>query len=71
MVVVMVELNRKRGNNMIDLKEYRTSRGLSQMTMASKLGVAMNTYILWERKINNPNEENQKKIDEVLRKGDK
>ena len=56
---------------MTDLKEYRIKNGLSQMDMASRFNVSMNAYILWEREISTPNEENQKKIDELLKKGGK
>lgn len=56
---------------MENLKEWRTKHNLSQMAMAVKLGVSYNCYILWERGLNKPNEENQKKIDSLLHKEEK
>lgn len=53
------------------LKEFRTNEGKTQLDMAIILGVSLMTYQLWERKAMNPNEENQKKIDELLKKGGK
>ena len=52
-----------------ELIKYRKENKKTLMDMASEIGVSMNTYILWERGINAPNEENQAKIDELLGKG--
>ena len=54
-------------NNKI-LLDFRQKMGYSQMTMAAKLGVSMNTYILWERGISTPNDANQIMITELLKK---
>ena len=51
----------------MNLKEYRINENLSQIKMASKLGVSLNTYILWERGVMTPNPKNQEKIDELLK----
>jgi transcriptional regulator with XRE-family HTH domain len=50
----------------MDLLEIRKKKGLSQMQMAALIGVSINTYINWERKVMNPNPENEKKIKEAL-----
>lgn len=52
-----------------ELIKYRKENKKTLMDMASEIGVSMNTYILWERGINAPNEENQAKIDKLLGKG--
>ena len=62
---------KKRGGIFMELKEFRTNEGKTQLDMAIILGVSLMTYQLWERKAMNPNEENQKKIDELLKKGGK
>lgn len=46
----------------MDLLEIRKRKGLSQMQMAALIGVSINTYINWERKVMNPNPENAEKI---------
>lgn len=51
---------------MTGLKELRTEKGLSQMDAARQIGVSLLTYQLWERGITTPNEENLKKLKEVL-----
>ena len=51
----------------MNLKEIRKENGLTQIDMAKKLKVSLNTYILWERGANNPNEENQQKIDQLIK----
>lgn len=48
------------------LKERRLAKNYTQIDMAVKVGVSLSAYILWERGAMNPNEENQKKLDEVL-----
>lgn len=50
----------------MNLKEKRLSLKKSQIDMASAIGVSLNTYILWERKVTNPNEENDIKLKEVI-----
>ncbi|MGL6120175.1 MAG: helix-turn-helix transcriptional regulator [Fusobacteriaceae bacterium] len=48
------------------LKEKRLEMKLTQIDLAQKVGVSMNTIILWEREVSEPNEENLKKLKEVL-----
>lgn len=50
----------------MDLKEIRKNLGVSQIDMASAVGVSLNTYILWERNGANPNPENQLKLEEAI-----
>jgi len=50
----------------ITYKEKRKKNGYTQIDVAVKVGVSLSTYILWEKGAMNPNEENQKKLDEVL-----
>lgn len=50
----------------MNFKEIRTKLGLSQVQMAYKLNVSIGTYINWERGVMKPNEENEKKLKEVL-----
>lgn len=54
---------------MNELKKYRLRNNYSQIEMAQKLEVSINSYINWERGVMNPNEENQTKIDKLLNKG--
>jgi transcriptional regulator with XRE-family HTH domain len=51
---------------MEDLKTFRRKYGISQMEMCERIGVSLNGYILWERRINTPTPENQIKIDKAL-----
>ena len=50
----------------MDLKKIRKEIGVSQITMAAEVGVSVNTYIMWERCANNPNEENKIKLEETI-----
>lgn len=50
----------------MDLQTIRKNLGISQVTMASEIGVSANTYIMWERKVMNPNEENLVKLQETI-----
>lgn len=51
----------------MNLKEIRKENGLTQIDMAKRLKVSLNAYILWERGGNNPNEDNQHKIDQLIK----
>jgi len=46
----------------MNLKELRKQKGLTQMDAASLCDVSLTTWILWEREINTPNEENMEKV---------
>ena len=50
----------------MNLYKIRKELGISQVTMASEIGVSANTYIMWERNVMNPNEENQIKLEEAI-----
>ena len=51
---------------MKDLKQLRIDRGFTQVELARQVGVSLNAYIKWEQGVSNPNEENEKKLKEVL-----
>ena len=52
---------------MKNLKELRLDRGFTQVELARKVGVSLNAYVKWEQGVMNPNEENEKKLKEVLK----
>ena len=54
---------------MDNLKELRQDRGYTQVYMAKEVGVSLTAYIRWEQGVMNPNEENEKKLREVLQIG--
>lgn len=51
---------------MNDLKSIRKNKGVSQMTLAQKVGVSLLTIQLWEKGVTKPNDENQVKLEKVL-----
>jgi transcriptional regulator with XRE-family HTH domain len=52
--------------NLDKLKEIRLKKGMTQIDVAVKVGVSMTSYINWEKRANNPSEENLQKLKEVL-----
>lgn len=46
----------------MNIKELREKLGLSQMALASKIGVALMSVRLWENNAGKPNEENMAKL---------
>jgi len=50
----------------MNLKQERKKRGLSQIDLAQRLGVHINTYINWERGVSKPNNENKAKLYQAL-----
>lgn len=44
---------------------------MTQPQIAAAVGVHLNTYLIWERGAGAPNEENAKKLIEVLKDGGK
>jgi DNA-binding XRE family transcriptional regulator len=52
----------------INLKEFRKENGLTQADMARKLDISIGTYRNWEMEVINPNEENKKKLEELIEK---
>jgi DNA-binding XRE family transcriptional regulator len=49
----------------MNLKELRKRKGLTQMDAAAICGVSLTCWILWEREINTPNEENMVKVKQL------
>ena len=54
----------------LKLLELRKKLKLSQIEMAKLLETGISTYITWERGVAKPNESNQKKIDNLIKKGE-
>lgn len=50
----------------MNLKQHRKRMNLTQTEVARKVGVSLTSYQLWERDVSKPNEENLKKLKEVL-----
>lgn len=48
------------------LKERRKRLGLSQMSLATKVGVSLLTIQLWEREVSKPNQTNRNTLEKVL-----
>lgn len=51
------------------LKEKRIAAGMTQLDVAKAVGVTEQAYRQWERGAMNPNEENAKRLDDVLKAG--
>ena len=52
---------------MENIKARRKELGLTQVDVARECGVSINTYNRWEYGVAKPNEENEKKLKEVLK----
>ena len=50
----------------MDIKKQRKKLNLTQSDLAIKCKVSLVSIQLWERGVTTPNEENQKKLEEVL-----
>ena len=50
----------------MSIKEIRNEMGKTQIDMAKLIGVPLSTYRLWEYGAATPNEENTKKLEDVL-----
>jgi len=50
----------------MNIKELRKAKDLTQIELAKRVGVSMMTIQLWERGVTKPNEENYKRLMEVL-----
>jgi transcriptional regulator with XRE-family HTH domain len=50
----------------MNIKDLRKKKGLTQCEIAAKVGVSLGAYLMWERNVGKPNEENLKKLKEVL-----
>ncbi|NCB47657.1 XRE family transcriptional regulator [bacterium] len=51
---------------MENLRELRLAKKLTQAELAKLVGVSLAGYLLWERGVGKPNEENKKKLMEAL-----
>ena len=49
-----------------DLRKRRKELGLSQMELASLVGVSLLTVQIWERGVSEPKPENREKLEQVL-----
>lgn len=54
----------------MSILEKRKALGMTQVEVAKAVGVSLQAYILWEKEVNKPNEDNAKKLDKVLNGGD-
>ena len=50
----------------MNIRELRKKHELTQIELAKRVGVSMMTIQLWERGVTKPNEENYKRLMEVL-----
>ena len=50
-----------------ELRRIRKAAGMSQMDMATRVGVSLLTIQLWERGISQPNAENAEKLEQTLK----
>ena len=51
-----------------NLRELRKEAGLTQMELAGKIGVSLNTVVKWEKTPSKPSEENHKKLEKLFKK---
>ena len=54
-----------------NLKKFRKKHGLSQGDMSVRVGVSLESYRRWELGYVNPNEENKKRLQEVIKEIEK
>jgi len=50
----------------MDLKKLRKKKGMSQTDVARELGVHLNTYSLWEKRVGCPNPQNLEKLKKIF-----
>ena len=50
-----------------ELRRIRKAAGMSQMDIATRVGVSLLTIQLWERGISQPNAENAEKLEQTLK----
>lgn len=50
-----------------ELRRIRKAAGMSQMDLATRVGVSLLTIQLWERGISQPNAENAEKLEQTLK----
>lgn len=51
---------------MQDFKKIRLEKGITQIELARRVGVSINTIIKWENEISRPNKENYQKLLKAL-----
>lgn len=51
----------------MDLKNERKKMGYTQIDVAIKVGVSLVSYQMWEKGVSKPNEENKKKLFNILK----
>lgn len=49
------------------IAERRKELGMSQVRAAREVGVSLGTWLLWERQVGHPNEQNLKELARVLK----
>ncbi len=49
-----------------EIRERRKELGMTQVQVAVKVGVSLTAYQLWEHGVLHPNDQNAKKLKEVL-----
>ena len=52
----------------MELKEIRKKYNVTQFDMAKACGVSLNAYVMWERGIATPSDENRAKLNDVIEK---
>lgn len=52
----------------LDIKQLRKKADLTQMELARKIGVSLNTVVKWEKTPSKPSEENYKKLVKLFKK---
>lgn len=50
----------------MDIRQERTKKGYTQVDLARRLGVSVNSVRMWEQGGMNPSPENQKKLQEMF-----
>jgi transcriptional regulator with XRE-family HTH domain len=50
----------------MDLKKIRLEQGMTQTQVAAAVGVSLTAYLLWERGVGKPTEENKEKLYKTL-----
>jgi len=51
----------------LNLRKIRDNKKQSQQTAANEIGVSYQTYVYWERGLNNPSPENKYKLDKWIK----
>lgn len=54
------------GGAIMDIREIRLKKGMTQSELARKVGVSLTTIANWENKTSTPSDTNMKKLKQVL-----